>query len=131
MTLDANVRFVNGIAVVDMHGRLMFGSTGERLRDMLMDLFEQGHSRILLNLSVVQHVDSGGLGDLVAAHAAITRRGGTLKLAQPPDKVRNMLRMTHIDSLFETYDDEASGLASFGSSDTGNRSDTLTDFFNG
>jgi anti-sigma B factor antagonist len=131
MELNANVRFVNGIAVVDLEGRLTLDAAGERLRDQLIQLFEDGSSRILLNLSAVQHADSGGLGDLVAAYAALTRRGGNVKLTQPPGKIRTMLRMTHIDELFEIFDDEGAALAAFPPAEPERRpAASLSDFLN-
>ena len=113
MSLKSELRFVDGIAVIDLKGRLSFGGDGERLRDLLLGVTEKGYLRILLNLSGLTHTDSGGLGDLVAAYTAITHRGGTIKLAAPPPKIQNMLHMTRIDSLFEICADEATAIASF------------------
>lgn len=113
MDLDVNVCFVNDITIVDLEGCLLFDTAGERVREKLLQLFNEGRSRILLNLSGVQRADSGGVGDLVAAYNDITRRGGTVKLTQPPAKIRNTLHLTHIDSLLDIFDDESAALAAF------------------
>ena len=113
MSLETKVRFQGGVAVIDLDGRLAFASEGQHLRDTLVGLFEQGHTHLLVNLAGLQFADSGGLGDLVAAYAAITRRGGVIKLLEPQGKILAMLRTTHIDALFEICSGESAAIASF------------------
>jgi anti-sigma B factor antagonist len=113
MGLETNLRFSNGVAIVDLPERLAPGREGDTMRERLLALLDQGHTRILLNLAPITQADSGGLGDLVAAYAAVTRRGGEIRLVHPRPKLLAMLRMTHIDSLFEICDDESTAVRDF------------------
>src|SRR5690349_10617401 len=76
MRLTMKVRHVDGVAVLDFEGWLVFGREGDAMRDLLLQLFEQGHRRILINLEHLEHADSGGTGELVSAYVNIKRRGG-------------------------------------------------------
>jgi anti-sigma B factor antagonist len=131
MCLEMKLRLASDIAILDLEGKLLCGRETETLRESLLKLFEQGHTRILLNLEGVRHADSGGLGDLVAAYTAVTRRGGAIKVLKPHDKLLEMLRLTHIDSLLDIWDDEREAVASFGPATRPRRMETLSDFLNG
>jgi len=130
MSLEMSVRMSNEIAILDLEGRLAFGREGDSLRETILRIFEQGHQRILLNLESVVYADSGGLGEMVAAYAAITRRGGAIKLLKPRGKILGMLRMTHIDALFEICEDEQTAVAGFKPVASTRGTDTLSDFLN-
>jgi anti-sigma B factor antagonist len=131
MGLDMKVRMSNGVAILDLDGKLLCGPETGALRETLSEVFGQGHTRILLNLEKVLHADSGGLGDLVAAYTAITRRGGAIKLLRPQEKILAMLRLTHIDSLVEICDDERAAVAGFGPAAKPRGMDARSDFFSG
>jgi anti-sigma B factor antagonist len=128
MSLETRVRMSGGVAVLDVEGRLVFGGEGDTLRETLIRLFEEGHRRILLNLSGLTHADSGGLGDLVAAYSAITRRGGAIKLVHPQPRILAMLHLTQIDTMFEICEDEAGAITSFQSGTVTQNQPALTDF---
>src|SRR2546423_1295234 len=130
MSLETRVRHVDGVVVIDLNGGLLFGIDGEMLRETLIGVFETGHPRILLNLAGLHHADSGGLGDLVAAYSAISRRGGALKLLNPQKKIASMLKLTHIDSLFEIFHDEQTALSAFIPGEARPQTSTLSDFLN-
>jgi anti-sigma B factor antagonist len=131
MALEMKARTADGVTILDLEGKLLCGREADTLRESLLKLFGQGHTQILLNLENVRHADSGGLGDLVAAYTAITRRGGAIKILRPHEKIRGMLRLTHIDSLLEIWDDESASVASFGPAGGTRGMDTLSDFLNG
>jgi anti-sigma B factor antagonist len=129
MTMKTSLRLVKGIAIVDVSGSLVALPGEDGLRERLVRVFEDGHSRILVNLEKVEHSDSGGLGDLIASFASITRRGGAVKLLRPQQRLRQMLRTTHIESLFEVLDDEGAAVAGFEPLKSADRKDSATGFF--
>jgi anti-sigma B factor antagonist len=106
--MEIRERRVGGIAVLDVIGRMVLGE-GERdslLRDHALDLLAQGQQHIVLNVSQVTQVDTSGLKELLAAHFAVTRGGGHLRLASPAPRVRDVLAITRLNSLFEVFDTE-------------------------
>jgi len=113
MSLAVNIRHVRGVAVFDLSGRLVAGLEGHTVCERLRQASEKGDRLILLNCEGLTHVDSCGIGDLVAAYAAIVRRGGVVKLLSPTAQLRHVLAITHLDSLFEIEDDELIALSSF------------------
>ncbi len=112
MNLEATVRLVNGVAIVDLSGRILLGPDAECLRNTLLDVYEQGHRRILVNMAGVTFTDSAGLGDLVGTYTMIKQRGGNIKLVNLQKKVMQMMHSTRLDSLMEIYDDEQAAIES-------------------
>src|SRR6266567_2091666 len=101
MSLGTHIRYSGGITIFDLAGRLTSGLAGDSLRDKLFDAFEHGHRLLLLNCEGLTFIDSGGLGELVSAHAAIVRRGGAIKLLSPSKRLAELLQLTRLDALFE------------------------------
>jgi anti-sigma B factor antagonist len=114
VNFQATVRQVENVSIVDFTGRIALGDESDLLRETLNREMERGHKSILLNLQDVTYCDSAGLGELVGCYAAITRRGGMLKLLNVPKKIRDILQVTRLDGLFELCTDEASAVKSFG-----------------
>ena len=109
----AAVRQVNGVAIVDLGGRITLGEGGVLLRDAVRELVEQGHKKIMLNLGRVTHIDSSGIGELVRALTAVRSQGGELKLVNVSLPVNEVLRITRLAALFDIAQDEATGAVSF------------------
>jgi len=86
------------------------------LREIVRDLAEKEHKRIILNLGEVSYIDSSGMGELVKTHTTIRNKGGELKLANLNKRVHDLLQMTRLASVFDIRKDEASAIASFGDS---------------
>ena len=126
MSTEIGIRQTGGILILSPRGRLVFG-TGDVLRQTLLTQFDQGHHRILVDLSQVDFLDSMSIGDLVGAYASITRRGGAMALLNPTKPVRESLRITHMDQLFPIHTSEAAAAAGLNSSSSGSRA-TLDDF---
>lgn len=103
----------NGITVLEVHGRIMLGGGNIVLRDAVQDLLSRGSTRILLNMSEVEHIDSAGLGELVRSHTSLRKLGGELKLLNPSAKIRDMLKMSMLHTVFDVQNDEASAIRSF------------------
>jgi anti-sigma B factor antagonist len=113
MQLKLNARTVNDVAVVDCNGRIVFGEESALLRDTLKQLIQE-KNQIVLNLSGISYIDSGGLGTLVALYTTAQNAGGSLKLANLTQRVGDLLQVTKLLTVFEVYDSEDKALASFG-----------------
>ena len=114
MSMKATNRQVDGVAVVDMSGRITLGEGSVVLRDTIRDLIGKGNKKILLNLGDVTYIDSSGIGELVSAFTAVRREGGELKLLNLTKKVHDLLQITKLYTVFDIKDDEATAIKSFG-----------------
>jgi anti-sigma B factor antagonist len=110
--MKLSTRTVDGILVVDCSGRIIFGEESANLRDTLRDLIPQ-NKRIILNLSGVNYIDSGGLGTLVALYTSARNSGGSIKLANLTQRVGDLLQVTKLLTVFDVYDSEERALESF------------------
>ena len=114
MSMKATNRQVDGVAVVDMSGRITLGEGSVVLRDTIRDLIGKGNKKILLNLGDVTYIDSSGIGELVSAFTAVRREGGELKLLHLTKKVHDLLQITKLYTVFDIKDDEATAIQAFG-----------------
>ncbi len=116
MALSAKVRKVGDVAIVDLDGKITLGENTGILRDELRSLLSQGTKNIVLNMGNVGYVDSAGLGELVGAYTTATNQGGSVKLLHLQGKMRDLMQITKLHTIFAAYDDEKSAVASFGAS---------------
>jgi anti-sigma B factor antagonist len=114
VSMKATNRQVDGVAVVDMSGRITLGEGSVVLRDTIRDLIGKGNKKILLNLGDVTYIDSSGIGELVSAFTAVRREGGELKLLNLTKKVHDLLQITKLYTVFDIKDDEATAIKAFG-----------------
>src|SRR5208282_2694818 len=112
--MQTATRQVGGVTVLDISGRITLGEGNVILRELVRDLAEKGHKRIVLNLSEVQYIDSSGVGELVKSHTTIRNRGGELKLTNLNKRVHDLLQMTRLAAVFDIQKDEARAIESFG-----------------
>jgi anti-sigma B factor antagonist len=101
------------VCVLDFVGSILLKEGGDELRDTVAALLHSGKKKLVLNLSRVTHMDSGGLGDVVECHALATRLGGALKIANLTRRVHDLLCITKLVTVFETYDHEDEAVQSF------------------
>ena len=106
-------RETNFVTVLDLSGRITVGEDGTLLKDKLYSLLHQGKKDVLLNLGEVQYVDSAGLGALVGAYKIVTRDGGELKLLNVTKRLRDLLSITNLLTVFETFDSEDEAIRSY------------------
>jgi len=106
-------RNAGNVTVLDVSGRITLGEGDVLLKDKLHSLLNQGRRDVLLNLANVQYVDSAGLGAIVGAYTTMTREGGTLKLANVTKKLQDLLSITKLLTVFETFDSEDEALRSY------------------
>lgn len=112
--LTIQTRTVNTVTILDLSGHIIIGSGDAILREGVRDCLEQGRNRILLNLAAVKAIDESGVGELVSAYTQTREHGGQLKLLNLPPKIQDILTITQLITVFETYDDEAEAVESFG-----------------
>ena len=101
------------MSVVDLSGRITLGEGSSALRDALRDMVNKGHKKILLNLSEVSYIDSSGIGELVSGFTTVTNQGGSLKLLGLTKRVKDLLQITKLYTVFDVHDDEAGAIRSY------------------
>src|SRR3954453_8067356 len=106
-------RQVGDVVVLDLHGKILIGEGDDALRDAGTCLVDGGKTKILLNLGDVPYVDSAGLGEIVRCYTTVSRKGGRLKLINLTNKIRDLLSITKLLTVFETYESEDQGVKSF------------------
>lgn len=113
MSITASTRLVGGVTIVDLTGRIVLGDGSAELRDLVRDLAREGIRKILLNLRNVDYIDSSGLGELVCAFTSMRNQGGELKLLNLTKRVRSLLQITKLLTVFDVTDDESISVKSF------------------
>jgi anti-sigma B factor antagonist len=107
-------RTESGVAILDIEGPITVGpESADLLSDKIRSLLQQGQKLLLVNLAAVPYMDSTGLGMLVHAFATATRQGGSLKLLNSTKKLHDLLVITKLATVFDSFDNEAAALASF------------------
>src|SRR6476661_7991703 len=114
MALTAKTRRVGSVAIVDLNGRITLGESTGILRDELRSLLSQGSKHIVLNMAGVTYVDSAGLGELVGAYTTATNQGGAVKLLNLQTKMKDLLQVTKLHTIFPAFEDEKAAIARLG-----------------
>src|SRR6476646_9892121 len=112
MQLKTNKRVVEGVAVLDCSGRIVFGDESAALRDTVKQLIAD-HKSIVLNLGGVNYIDSGGLGTLVALYTSARSANANIKLCNLTQRVGDLLQVTKLLTVFDVYDTEDKALQAF------------------
>ena len=113
MSVKLTIRQVGDVTVIDAAGRITLGEGASTFRDTAKDLTAKGNKKLLLNLAEVSYIDSSGIGELVSGFTTVSNAGGQLKLLKLTKRIHDLLQITKLYTVFEVYDDEAKGLASF------------------
>ena len=111
--MDIKERVVNGVSVLDLSGKIVLGEGDGQVRDRIKDLLADGQRKILLNLGDVTYIDSAGLGALISSYTTTKREGGSLKLMNLTKRIQDLLAITKLITVFDTYDSEAEAVDSF------------------
>ena len=111
--MEIKERVVGGVSILDLSGKIVLGEGDGQVKERIKDLLSDGQRRILLNLAEVNYIDSAGLGTLIGSYTTAKRDGGTLKLVNLTKRIRDLLAITKLITVFETFDNEAEALASF------------------
>ncbi len=109
-------RITGNVAIVKVTGDVTLDGGGNvLLKDKVNSLLQQGHKNVLVDLGAVSFVDSTGLGTLVQSYVTTKNRGGALKLVNVTKRINDLLVVTRLLTVFDTFETEAAALASFGS----------------
>jgi anti-sigma B factor antagonist len=103
----------NNVTVLALKGKITIGSGDVALREAIDQAVNNGEKQLLVDLGGVSKMDSSGLGELVAAHNTVTAEGGTIKLANIPSKLYNIMGVAQIISVFDVFDDVDEALGTF------------------
>jgi anti-sigma B factor antagonist len=113
VSVKLSTRQVGDVTVVDVAGRITLGEGSSALRDMLRDMVTKDQKKILLNLGEVSYIDSSGIGELVSGFTTVTNSGGQLKLLNLNKRVKDLLQITKLYTVFDVHEDEAGAIRSF------------------
>ena len=113
MSVKLTTRQVGDVTVVDAVGRITLGDGATTFRDTVRDLANGGNRKLLLNLAEVSYIDSSGIGEMVSGFTTVTNQGGQVKLLNLTKRVKDLLQITKLYTVFEVFDDEAHAVRSF------------------
>jgi anti-sigma B factor antagonist len=113
MSLQATYRDSGAVTVVDFGGRIVLGDGSALLRKTVRQLLDDKRTKILINLADVNYIDSSGIGELVQAYTSVKKSGGELKLLHLTKKVKDLLQITKLYTVFDVYSDEGTAVGSF------------------
>jgi anti-sigma B factor antagonist len=113
VALSISTRQLDGVTILDLSGRITLGEGSVQLRDAIRDLISKGEKNILLSLGDVNYIDSSGLGELVSAFTTAKNQNAEVKLLNLTKKVKDVLQVTKLYTVFDIYDDEAHAISSF------------------
>ena len=106
-------RTVGDVTVLDLKGKITLGEGDELLKDKVNSLVSQGHKKIVLNLEDVPYIDSAGLGEIVRTYTTVSRQQGKLKLLNVSKRVYDLLVITKLLTIFDSYESEEDAVRSF------------------
>jgi anti-sigma B factor antagonist len=113
--MDIAERTVSDVTVLDLKGKMTLGEGDELLKDKINSLLANGKKKLVLNLEGVPYIDSAGLGEIVRTYTTVSRQGGSLKLLNLTKRIEDLLSITKLLTVFETFDTEAEAINSFSS----------------
>jgi anti-sigma B factor antagonist len=114
--MQIDERATGDVKILDMKGRVTLGEGDELLKDKINSLLNQGHRKIILNLADVPYIDSAGLGEIVRTYTTVSRQGGSLKLLNLTKRITDLLSITKLLTVFETFESEDEAVRSFSAS---------------
>jgi anti-sigma B factor antagonist len=113
MSVELTTRQVGDVTVIDAKGRITLGEGSSDFRDTIKSLVGKGQKNVLVNLAEITYIDSSGIGEMVSGFTTVANAGGKLNLLSLTKRIHDLLQITKLYTVFEVYDDEAAGLASF------------------
>jgi anti-sigma B factor antagonist len=114
--MQIDERAVGDVVVLDLKGKVTLGEGDELLKDKVNSLVNQGKKKIVLNLEGVPYIDSAGLGEIVRTYTTVSRQGGSLKLLGLTKRITDLLSITKLLTVFETFESENDAVRSFSAS---------------
>ena len=111
--MEIEERSLENVVVLDLKGKLTIGEGDELLKERINSLMQDGHRNLLLNLEDVPYVDSAGLGEIVRTYTMVSRQGGKLKLVNLTKRITDLLAITKLLTVFDTFESEVEAVSSF------------------
>ncbi|MPY88723.1 MAG: anti-sigma factor antagonist [Luteitalea sp.] len=111
--MQIDERVTGDVTILDLKGKMTLGEGDELLKDKVHSLLNQGHKKILINLADVPYIDSAGLGEIVRAYTTVSRQGGKMKLVNVTKRIEDLLSITKLLTVFDTFDAEQDAVSSF------------------
>ncbi len=111
--MNITERSVGGVTVLDLEGKIVLGEGDEALAEKIREVVARGDRKVLLNLAGVPYVDSAGLGELVRCHTRLVRADGNIKLLGLTERLQDLLQITKLVTVFQTFDSESEAVSSF------------------
>ncbi len=105
-TLQISRHETGGVPVLDLQGKITLGESSRALRKALDEVVTEGHKRVILQMAKLTHLDSAGLGSLVAGYNSIKQTGGVIALVAVPERIREILELSRLTQLFVITDTE-------------------------
>jgi anti-sigma B factor antagonist len=112
--MNISERKLSDITVLDITGNLAREENAQ-FKKHIVGIINSGERNLILNLAGVSHMDSSGLGELISCYRAVQAAKGNVKLLSPNHRLKNLLVITKLNTVFETFDSESVALASFSS----------------
>ena len=112
--MQIDERKVGSVTILDMKGKMTLGDGDELLRKKVASLLDKGEKQIILNLGDVPYIDSAGLGEIVRTYTTVSRQTGSLKLLNLTKRITDLLSITKLLTVFDTFDNENEAVKSFG-----------------
>jgi anti-sigma B factor antagonist len=111
--MDIRERAAGGVTVLDLSGKVVLGEGDVQIKERIKELLADGQRKVLLNLGDVTYIDSAGLGALISSYATVKRDSGQMKLVNLTKRVQDLLAITKLITVFDTFDSEEEAIASF------------------
>ena len=113
MSVKLTTRQVGDVTVIDAVGRITLGEGASMFREKVRELSTAGQKKMLLNLAEVTYIDSSGIGEMVSGFTTVANQGGTVKLLNLTKRVKDLLQITKLYTVFDVHDDEAAAVRSY------------------
>lgn len=111
--MTVSERTSGGVTILDISGHVTLNDGADQIRDKVKAVLAEGKRQVLINLGQVSYMDSAGLGELVQAYSTVSKQGGALKLLSPTKRLKDLLVITKLATVFDSHDDEAAAIASY------------------
>jgi anti-sigma B factor antagonist len=111
--MNIETRTIGEVNILDFSGQIILGEGTKAVRDAVRSLLDQGGKKIILNLAGVNYIDSSGVGELVSTFASVTNRGGQLRLLHLTKRIKELLTITKLLTVFQAFEDEQKAMDSF------------------